>query len=69
MLAEMDYVPLAVLLLAQVSIRFSPRYMLNRWREKQTVLLCTRELKPGKLESIEVSISLSTDYFGDNEQS
>jgi len=59
LLAEMNYVPLAVFLLAQVSIGFSPQYMLNRWREKQTVLLCMRKLKPGKLESIEVSISLS----------
>ena len=55
----MDYVPLVVVLLAQVSIGFSPRYMLNRWREKQTEMLCTRELQPRKLESIEVSISLS----------
>jgi hypothetical protein len=59
LLAEMDYVPLAVLLLAQVSIGFSPRYMLNCWREKQTEILCTHKVTPGKLESIEVSISLS----------
>ena len=59
LLAEMDYVPLAVLLLAQVSIGFSSRYMVNRWREKQTELLCTHKVTPGKLESIEVSISLS----------
>jgi tetratricopeptide (TPR) repeat protein len=59
LLAEMDYVPLAVLLLAQVSIGFSPRYVLNRWREKQTELLCMHKVTPGKLESIEVSISLS----------
>jgi tetratricopeptide (TPR) repeat protein len=42
-----------------VSIGFSPRYMLNRWREKQTAMLCTHKGTPGKLESIEVSISLS----------
>jgi tetratricopeptide (TPR) repeat protein len=59
LLAEMDYVPLAVMLLAQVSIGFSPRYMLNRWREKQTEILCTHKVTPGKLESIEVSVSLS----------
>ena len=59
LLAEMDYVPLAVLLLAQVSIGFSSRYMVNRWREKQTELLCTHNVTPGRLESIEVSISLS----------
>ena len=59
LLSEMGYVPLAVLLLAQVSIGFSPQYMLNRWKEKQTDLLCMHNVAPGKLESIEVSISLS----------
>jgi hypothetical protein len=33
--------------------------MLNRWREKQTEILCTHKVMPGRLESIEVSISLS----------
>jgi hypothetical protein len=59
LLAEMDYVPLAVLLLAQVSIGFSPQYMLNHWREKQTEILCMRKLEPRKLDSIKVSILLS----------
>jgi tetratricopeptide (TPR) repeat protein len=59
LLAEMDHVPLAVRLLAQVSIGFSPLYMLKRWREETTAMLCTHETMPGKLESIEVSISLS----------
>jgi hypothetical protein len=33
--------------------------VLNRWREKQTELRCTHNVTPGKLESMEVSISLS----------
>ena len=61
LLAEMDYVPLAVQLLAQVSIGFSPLHMLKRWKEEKTAMLHTHEAeaRPGKLESIEVSISLS----------
>ncbi|KIM71266.1 hypothetical protein PILCRDRAFT_17220 [Piloderma croceum F 1598] len=59
LLAEMDYVPLAVRLLANVCIGFSPQYMLARWRKEQTAMLCTHKVTPGKLESIEVSISLS----------
>jgi hypothetical protein len=45
-LAEMDYVPLAVLLLAQVSIGFSPRYMLNCWRETQQNLTLIGLIRP-----------------------
>ena len=59
LLAEMDYVPLAVHLLAQVSRGFSPHYMLKRWRDEKTAMLHTHDTMPGKLESIEVSISLS----------
>ena len=59
LLAEMDHVPLAVRLLAQVCIGFSPEYMLTRWKEERTAMLRTHEATPGKLESIEVSISLS----------
>ncbi|KIM83176.1 hypothetical protein PILCRDRAFT_7145 [Piloderma croceum F 1598] len=55
----MDYVPLAVRLLANVCIGFSPQYMLTRWRKEKTAMLCTHEVTPDKLESIEVSISLS----------
>jgi hypothetical protein len=59
LLAEMDYAPLAVRLLAQVSVGFSPLYMLKRWREEKTAILRIHEATPGKLESIDVSISLS----------
>ena len=58
LLAEMDYVPLAVQLLAQVGIGFSPQYLLKRWRDEKTAMLHTQS-KPGKLESIGVSVSLS----------
>jgi tetratricopeptide (TPR) repeat protein len=59
LLAEMNYVPLAIQLLAQVSIGFSPSYMLQRWKKEKTAMLHTHEADPDKLESIEVSISLS----------
>jgi tetratricopeptide (TPR) repeat protein len=59
LLEEMDYVPLAVRLLAQISIGFSSQYMLKRWNQEKTAMLRTHEGPPGKLESIEVSISLS----------
>jgi tetratricopeptide (TPR) repeat protein len=59
LLAEMDYVPLAVRLLAQVSIGFSLSYMLKWWKEERTAMLRIHEGTPGKLESVEVSISLS----------
>jgi tetratricopeptide (TPR) repeat protein len=63
LLAEMDHVPLAVQLLAHVSIGFSPQYMLKRWTEKKTAMLRMHEGTPGKLESVEVSIELSLAAF------
>jgi hypothetical protein len=63
LLAEMDYVPLAVQLLAHVCIGFSPQYMLKCWREEKTAMLCTHKVTADKLESIEVSISLSLAAF------
>lgn len=59
LLKEMDYVPLAIQLLAQVSIGFSPLYVLKRWREEATAMLYIHEIKPNKLESVKVSISVS----------
>jgi tetratricopeptide (TPR) repeat protein len=59
LLAEMDYVPLAVRLLAQVSIGFSPPYMLKWWNEEKTAMLRTYEGPPGRLDSVDISISLS----------
>src|SRR5882762_9049934 len=43
LLAEMDYVPLAVQLLAHVSIGYSPQFLLKRWTEKKTAMLRIRE--------------------------
>jgi len=59
LLAEMDYVPLAVRLLAEVSIGFSPPYMLKWWNEEKTAMLRTHEGPPGRLDSVDISISLS----------
>lgn len=56
LLAEMDYVPLAIRLLASVSIGFSPQYILRRWKNEKIGMLSTGD---GSLENIEVSIRLS----------
>jgi tetratricopeptide (TPR) repeat protein len=59
LLGELDYIPFAIHLIAQSCSGFAPGYMLKLWREKKTALLQTRIDAPDKLESIEVSISLS----------
>jgi hypothetical protein len=59
LLAELDYVALAVRLFAQVSIGFSPPYMLKWWNEEKTAMLRTHEGRPGRLDSVDISISLS----------
>jgi hypothetical protein len=56
LLEEMDYVPLAIRLLASVSIGFSPQYILRRWKNEKIAMLSTGH---GSLENIEVSIHLS----------
>jgi len=63
LLEEMDYIPLAIRLLAQVSIGFSPQYMLKHWKEERTAMLQTGK---GSLENIDVSISLSIAALIDN---
>ena len=59
LLKELDYIPLAIHLIAQACSGFSLRHMLKLWRDKRTALLRTRGKGPDKLESIEVSISIS----------
>ncbi|KAF7978276.1 hypothetical protein HWV62_1120 [Athelia sp. TMB] len=59
LLKELDYVPLAIHLLAQVSLGFSPRFMLEQWRERRTQILRLDSFTEDKLESVEVSVSLS----------
>jgi hypothetical protein len=59
LLKELDYIPLAIHLIAQACFGFSLRYMLTLWRNKRTALLRIRGEGPDKLESIEVSISIS----------
>ena len=61
LLEEMDYIPLAIHLLAQVTIGFSSSYALKCWRQEKTAMLHTHEGQPDRLENIEVSISLSLD--------
>jgi hypothetical protein len=57
-LHELGYVPLAVQLFAHVSRGHPLQYMCNRWMEKRTAMLA-HGAKPDKLESFEVSITLS----------
>jgi len=59
LLKELDYIPLAIHLIAQACFGFSLRYMLTLWRDKRTALLRTRGEGPDKLENIKVSISIS----------
>ena len=59
LLKELDYIPLAIHLIAQACLGFSMLHMLKLWREKRTALLQTRGRCPDKLESIDVSISIS----------
>ena len=56
LLKEIDYVPLAIRLLATVGRGFSPSYLLGQWREERTELL---ELRKDRQSSIAVSISVS----------
>ena len=56
LLKELDYVPLAIRLLATVGRGLSPSYLLGQWREERTELL---ELRKDRQSSIAVSISVS----------
>ena len=56
LLKELDYVPLAIRLLATVGRGLSPSYLLGQWREEHTELL---ELRKDRQSSIAVSISFS----------
>ncbi|KAF7972382.1 hypothetical protein HWV62_18096 [Athelia sp. TMB] len=61
LLDDLDHVPLAIHLLAQVSRGFQPRFILKRWRQRRTQMLHLESGKRqlDKLESVDVSISLS----------
>ncbi|KZP29489.1 TPR-like protein [Athelia psychrophila] len=59
LLRELDYVPLAIHLLAHVSMDLSPRYVLKQWQKQRTRMLSLDRYTKDKLESVEVSISLS----------
>ena len=56
LLKDIDYVPLAIRLLATVGKGLSPSYLLRQWREGRTELL---ELRKDRQSSIAVSISIS----------
>ncbi|KZP08482.1 TPR-like protein [Athelia psychrophila] len=59
LLRELDHVPLAIHLLAHVSMDLSPRYVLKQWRKQRTRMLSLDRYTKDKLESVDISISLS----------
>ncbi|KZP17395.1 TPR-like protein [Athelia psychrophila] len=59
LLRELDYVPLAIHLLAHVSTNLSPRFILKQWQKQRTHMLSLDSYTKDKLESVNVSISLS----------
>ncbi|KAF7978278.1 hypothetical protein HWV62_1124 [Athelia sp. TMB] len=59
LLKEVDYVPLAIHLLAQVSLDFSPSSTQEQWREKRTQMLKSDQFPEDRLENVDVSIALS----------
>ncbi|KZP03948.1 hypothetical protein FIBSPDRAFT_968543 [Athelia psychrophila] len=59
LLMELDYVPLAIHLLAHVSADLSPRMVLKQWQKQRTRMLSLDSYTTDKLESVDVSISLS----------
>ncbi|KAF7978280.1 hypothetical protein HWV62_1128 [Athelia sp. TMB] len=59
LLKEVDYVPLAIHLLAQVSLDFSPPSTQEQWREKRTQMLKSDQFPKDRLENVDVSIALS----------
>ncbi|KAF7978275.1 hypothetical protein HWV62_1118 [Athelia sp. TMB] len=59
LLKEVDFVPLAIHLLAQVSLDFSPSSTQEQWREKRTQMLKSDQFPEDRLENVDVSIALS----------
>ncbi|KZP07401.1 TPR-like protein [Athelia psychrophila] len=64
LLMELDYVPLAIHLLAHVSTDVSPRFVLKQWQKQRTRMLSLDSYTTDKLESVDVSISLSVRSLG-----
>ncbi|KZP09203.1 TPR-like protein [Athelia psychrophila] len=64
LLMELDCVPLAIHLLAHVSIDLSPRFVLKQWQKQRTRMLSLDSCTTDKLESVDVSISLSMGSLG-----
>ena len=58
LLKEMDHVPLAITLVAQLSRGMSCQHMLKRWNDEHTALLQTNQ-PGGRLTSVDISITVS----------
>ncbi|KZP09212.1 hypothetical protein FIBSPDRAFT_964138 [Athelia psychrophila] len=59
LLMELDYVPLAIHLLAHVSTDLSPPFVLKQWQKQRTRMLSLDSYTIDKSESVDLSISLS----------
>jgi tetratricopeptide (TPR) repeat protein len=59
LLKELDYVPLAIKLVAQVGTGQSCQHMLKRWSEKRTSLLQTHGSASDRMSSVNISIANS----------
>ncbi|KZP16421.1 TPR-like protein [Athelia psychrophila] len=69
LLMELDYVPLAIHLLAHVSTDTPPRLVLKQWQKQRTRMLSLDSYTIDKLESVDVSISLSMESLDVNRNS
>lgn len=69
LLKAVDHVPLAIHLLAHVSIGLLPHQVMDRWRNEKSSMLSVSSKTAHKLESVDVSISLSITYLDIDENS
>jgi tetratricopeptide (TPR) repeat protein len=59
LLKEMDYIPLAIVIMAQVGSGQSCSHLLKRWRREHLSLLQMQGSRSDKMTSVEVSIAMS----------
>ncbi|KAF5371246.1 hypothetical protein D9758_004312 [Tetrapyrgos nigripes] len=59
LLAELDGVPLAITIMAQLAKRTDMEILMRRWNESKTRIILKPGAQPGKLTSVEYSIDLS----------
>ncbi|KAF5346425.1 hypothetical protein D9758_012779 [Tetrapyrgos nigripes] len=60
---QLDCVPLAIRLIAQLAKKINLENLLRRWNELETKIVSESEAQPGKLTNVEFSIELSVGLF------